>query len=69
MCENVCMRRRIALIIAGIGIFLLGALTASIVVWRLSERGLIFNVKSIPNPAFGEAKKGHYDEAIKLIVR
>jgi hypothetical protein len=62
------MRRRIALVLAGVGIFLVGALTATIVIWQLNERGLIFNVRVEPSPLFKATQAGHYDEAMKLAL-
>ncbi|MGH9713286.1 MAG: hypothetical protein ACRD5M_08305 [Candidatus Acidiferrales bacterium] len=62
------MQRHIALILRGAGIFLLGAFTATIVIWRLNENGLIFTRTEIPNPVLVAADKGHYDEAMKLAL-
>jgi len=62
------MRRPVALLLSGAGIFLLGAFVATIVIWKLNDSGMIFTTHVIPNPVFEAVKKGHYDEAINLAL-
>jgi hypothetical protein len=49
----------------GIGIFLAGILAGCLLSWDLYQRGIIFNIREIPNPVIEDTKRGRYDDAIK----